>query len=514
MPLALQKRGSILLIDGLDVSRPAEYISPNAASAVQNFKVARGLLTKREGTTAVGSAISTADEIMAGRELIREGVRYNVRIGLDKIDRYNTGTSAWVDITGSDLTGSTNDLVDTAVPILSSKRILCIANGIDAIRKWTASGNTADLGGTPPVAKFIQEYKTYLVCANIAGGTDVAQRVQWCDTADPETWDSGNAGSTDLVEDGEDITGLNVFGDYVAVHKATSIYLGSLVSSNDIFRFDRRNVGKGTIANHTIVNLPTGEQIYLADDGIRLFNGVSSPSISGTTNDEIRDELSQDYAFKSWGVLVSEQDEVWIGVPLGSQTTPDTVYKYNYVTKVLYKDVRSGITAAWRSVTSESSQTWADLVGTWDAQTWRWNDAFVNESFTDIYLGASDGETYRVDSTSKNDGSTAINAIWTSKDYQADEIGQMCRWLECHLWAKGSGSLTCEYSSDAGENWYEMSGSPYTLTTDFPADSAPIDLYFDAVSTKLRVRFRINATGSDLAIKQFKLGFKPREFRR
>jgi hypothetical protein len=514
MALSLQKRGSILLIDGFDISKPSEYISDNAASVVQNFEVNRGLLSKRTGITALGDAISTTHEIMAGRELIREGVRYNVRIGLDKIERYNTGTSAWVDITGTDLTGTTSDLIDTAVPVLSGKRILCITNGIDAIRKWTATGNTAALGGTPPVAKFIQEYKTYLVCAHILGGTDIAQRVQWCDTGDPETWDSGNSGAVDLVEDGEDITGLNIFGDYVAVHKTTSIYLGALVSSNDIFRFDRRSVGKGTIANHTIVNLPTGEQIYLADDGIRLFNGVSSPFVSSSVNDEIRDELNKSYAYKSWAVLVSEKDEVWIAVPLGSQTTPDTIYKYNYVTQKLYKDTRSGITAAWRAVTASSSQTWDDIVGSWDAQTWRWNDAFVNESFTDIFLGSSAGLAYRVDNTSKNDGAGAINAIWTSKNYQADEIGQMCRWLECHLWAKGSGSLTVEYSADSGDNWYEMSGSPYTLTTDFPTDDSPSVFYFDTVSTKLMVRFRINATGSVLSIKQFKIGMKPREFRR
>ena len=80
--------------------------------------------------------------------------------------------------------------------------------------------------------------------------------------------------------------------------------------------------------------------------------------------------------------------------------------------------------------------------------------------------------------------------------------------------AKGSGSLTVEYSADSGDNWYEMSGSPYTLTTDFPTDDSPSVFYFDTVSTKLMVRFRINATGSVLSIKQFKIGMKPREFRR
>ena len=202
--------------------------------------------------------------------------------------------------------------------MLSTKRTLCITNGIDNIRKWTGSGNTSDLGGSPPVAKFIEEYKTYLVCANITGGTDISQRVQWSDTADPETWGSGNAGAKDLTEDGEDITGLKVFGDYLTVHKENSIHLGYLVNTTAIFKFDRKNTGSGTVANGSIVSLPTNEQIYLASDGLRIFNGISAPLIESPINDEIRDSLNHQYRHKASAVLVKERDEVWIGVPPGS----------------------------------------------------------------------------------------------------------------------------------------------------------------------------------------------------
>ena len=54
------------------------------------------------------------------------------------------------------------------------------------------------------------------------------------------TWTGGNSGSVDLVEDGNEITGLNVFGQYVCVHKETAIYLGFLTGTSAIFQFDRR----------------------------------------------------------------------------------------------------------------------------------------------------------------------------------------------------------------------------------------------------------------------------------
>ena len=290
------KVGSILLIQGLDNSKPAEYISDQACSNCQNFEVDEALLKKRNGTTVMDEVIDgTGIEIMAGRQFTRAGVAYNTRIGLDKMEVYDSTNTEWDDITnaGGDFTGSTDDIFDTAITLLSGAEILCATNGIDPIQKWTGTGKTADLGGSPPVAKFIQEYKTYLVTAHILGGTDIAERVQWSGTSLPETWAGGNAGSQDLIEDGEGITGLNIFGNYLCVHKPSSIYIGHLVSSSDIFKFDRRATGAGTVANNSIINLPTGEQIFLAKDGIRVFNGITAPLIKAPINEEIRNSFKR-----------------------------------------------------------------------------------------------------------------------------------------------------------------------------------------------------------------------------
>ena len=514
MPRYLRK-GSILIQQGFDPSKPAEYIDDSASPNCQNVYVNRGVLTKRNGTTnfpSAGTLMSgTSKEIMAGREFEREDTKYNVRIGLDKIEKHNTGTDVWDDITGAlgDLTGTTDDLIDTALPILTGDVILVMTNGIDAMRKYDGSTVTL-LGGTPPYPKFIQEYKTYLVCANILGGTDISQRIQWCDTALPETWTGGNSGALDLVEDGEPITGLNLFGGFVCVHKKGSIYLGTLVSSSDIFRFDRINTQVGTVANKTIINLPTGEQIFLASDGLRIFNGVTAPPIDSPINAEIRDELHTDYAHKSWGVLVTEEDEVWIGVPLGDQTTGDTVYKFNYVTRNLYKDVRSNITSAWRA-TNIASTTWDDTVGSWDSQTTRWNSGVQQDNFPFIMLGDNTGLTVKVDSGVNSDVSTAIDAFWESKDFQHDQQ-VMSRWKDLRVWATGN-SVKVEYSTDSGVTWVEIGDSPLSLDSAFPPDSDPDILYFDVVSTQIRFRFSNNTAGETFALKQFAIGYTPREQR-
>lgn len=512
MALREKNKGSILLIQGIDISLPAEYIDDSAARNSQNFEVSRGVLTSRSGTVQLGAVIGGTDvEIMGGREFIREGVNYNVRIGRDKIERYNTTTSAWVDITGSDLTGTTTDLVSTAVPLLSGKTILCITNGKDNIRKWTATGNTADLGGSPPIAKFIQEYKTYLVCANIAGGVDVSQRVQWSDTADPETWSGGNSGSIDLVEDGGDITGLSLFGNYICVHKETSIYLGYLISSSAIFKFDRKSTRVGTIANASIQNLPSGEQIFLAKDGLYIFNGVNCMSLSQKINEEIRDSINSEYAKKAWSVLVREKKEVWIGIPIGSDTSGETVYKYNYETGIVLKDTRTNINAAWLGE-STAGLTWDEMSGTWDENTSRWDGAGLSKGSDVINISDIDGYTYKVSESTYDDDGVAVEAIYTTKDFQ-DSQQRMSRFCKLELWAKGS-SAKVEYSTDHGNTWTEMIDSPMTLSDSYPDFDSPDIFYFDVVSSNIRFRFSKNGSEESLSIKQFIISYIPREMRK
>lgn len=507
MSKTLLKQGSILLQAGLDVSKPGEYISESSSPSTQNFFVDRALLTKRPGTTLKGSAL--ADECMKGVEFVREGTRYNVRIGLTKIQHYTAG--AWTNIGHADFTGNANNLFSTAIPLLSGKQILCVTNGIDVIRKWTGSGNTAALGGSPPKGKFIQEYGTYLVVANITGGTDIDTRVQWSDTAAPETWASGNAGSKDLEEDGGEITGLNLFSNYLCIHKYNSIYLGYLVSTTAVFRFERKATGAGTCANGSIVNLPTGEQVFLATDGIRIFTGQLASLVDAPINDEIRDGLNFQYMHKAWGVLVKELDEVWIGVPIGDQTRGETVYKYNYRTRVMYKDTRTLCNTAWRSAQA-SFITWDAAVGTWDEQTDRWDDTALNTGAQLIYLGHTDGTTTYVNNLTSGDNTANIDAFWETKDFESIDK-KICRWQEIQLWAKG-GSVSVSYSTDSGETWADVFNSPYTLTDEFPLDSNPTMLYLDVLSSKIRLRFRNNTNDEALVIKQYVVGYKEREYRR
>lgn len=508
-----QKHYGLLTTLGLDVSKPAEYLDARATPDCQNVMISRNVIRKKLGTTAMGSSLG--ERVQKIVELKVGTLTYVVRIGNTKIELYDQAGGTWSDIAGSALTGGASDRIDTAQPLLSGARVLTFTNHKDNIRKYTGTGNTADLGGTPPLAKFMVEYGSYLVLAYITdGGNTYTMRVQWCDTGDIETWSGGNSGSRDLVEDGKDITGISLFGNYLTIHKESSIYIGYLVSSSDIFKFERKNTEVGAVCYDTIKNLPTGEQIFLARDGIHLFNGISAPLIPSPIMDEIRENMNSEQVLKSYAEVVPELDEYWVGVPIGSQTEPETIYKYNFRTRQCYKDVRL-LTTAISTYINTDALRWVDMSNTWQADTGRWNDINVLALFPKIIFGESGGITVNREEENDDNG-TAISSWWVSKDFECTDKGLLARWLEIEIWAKGN-TMKVEYSTDAGSTWTEITsfstGSSLTLSADYPSDDSPLQGWFDVVSTKIRFRFSNNVSAENMYLKQFVIKYRPREYR-
>lgn len=450
------------------------------------------------------------EPVMAGEYLLREAVGYNVRVGPTKIQKYNTTTQVWENIHGTLLAATSSDPVDVATPLLSGKRILCVTNFVDNIRKYTGTGNTADLGGSPPKAKFMSEYTDYLVLGYInSGGNTFPTRVQWPDTANPENWSTGNAGSKDLNDDNDDLTAVALFGEYVTAHKRSSIYLGYRVTTSSVFKFDRVNTGSGAINHATIQNLPTGQLAFLAIDGIRLFNGTSAPIIEGPVTDEIRETMNPEYVKRAWSLVVKELDEYWCGVPLGSSQVGDTVYKYNYRTGVVHKDTRANTISAWKYI-NDTVLTWDDIAASWDAYPDRWDANSLGVKSEIPLLGDTNGETKYRDITVNNDDLVAIDAFWESKDFEADEKGRLGRWLQMEVWAKGQ-NVTIEYSIDGGITW--VGQQTIALDSDYPMDASPDIYYLDVVSTRIRFRFKNNTASETFSLKQFVISYSNRESR-
>lgn len=497
---------------GLDVSRPGEYLDVRSTSNCQNIEIKRGVIQQRQGGEALGASL--AQRVMGMAELEVGVNTFLVRIGTTKAEVLDKSAGTWSSIANAPLTAVGSEVVSFAFPLISGDKYMVYTNSVDNIRK-TAGTTDADLGGTPPKCRYVLDFGGYLLLAYVIDSGDTfGYRVQWSDTGDPEEWSTGNAGSVNLLEDSLDITGIHVFGDFVAVHKESAIYLGQLVSTSDVFLFSRKETGAGTIAHGSIQNLPTGEQIFLARDGIRIFNGVTASLIDSPITDELRDSMNPEFVHKATSVLVKDLDEYWVGIPIGSQEEPDTIYKYNYRTGQVYRDVRTGLTAMTLSKRT-TNESWDSDGDAWDVDTTAWDSVTELALHKQVVFGDDDGDT-TIRTTSANDSDIAINSFWDSKDFSIIDInpqrpiGTLVRWKQIELWAKGSG-LTAYYSTDSGTTWTQI--STVSLASDYQTDDAPTFLYFDKVSSKIRFRFRNANAGETWTLKQFWIGMSLREVR-
>lgn len=499
---------------GLVVDRPSEFVDERSAYNIRNMEFNRNIIRKRAGSSLLGASLG--ERVMRLFELQVGSETRLIRVGLTKTEDLTKSTSTWNDISSAPLTGTLDDAVSVSYPLLSAEKIAVFTNGIDPIRKVGITGDDAALGGTPPIAKFVRAFGPYLVIAYVTdGGNTYYSRVQWSDTDSCETWSGGNAGSVNLLEDPDDITGMGVFGNFLTVHKATSIYLGQLVTTSDVFRFDRKSTGVGCVAEATIQNIPSGEQIFLGSDGIHLFNGITAPLIDSPIQDELRETINPGAVKRSNSVFVEELDEYWLAVPIGSDSDPSTIYKYNWRTQQIYRDDRPNCTAMSLYLNT-TAVTWDSAVGTWDSQTKRWdsNDALALNKV--IVFGNSAGVTHRRESGATTDGTAAIDSLWETKSFTATDFGipdidRMMRWKGLELWALGS-TVTVAYSIDNGESW--TTAATLTLASYYPTDSAPLNVYFDVVSSSIRFRFTNSVDNETFTIKKYQIEATPREARK
>lgn len=498
-------RTIIAPVNGLNVGAPGTLIDPRQTPNCLNVEIRRSLIRKSRGGTSMGSALG--ERILAYGELNIEDVTNLVRIGPTKVEEWDG--AAWNSIANTALTGSDLTRVQFAYPEIAGTKIMVYTNLENNIRKYTGTGTDADLGGSPPKARFVLNYRGYLLIAYVNdSGTLRRARAQWSDVGDIENWSTGDAGIIDLIEDDYNITAMGLFGEYVSIHKEKAIYVGYLTGTDSVFRFDRKETGSGAIAHGTLVNLPTGEQAFLSREGIRLFNGVTAPGIPSSINEELSDSMNVEFLFRAWGVHIRELNEAWFGLPIGSREEPDTIYKYNYMTKTLYKDLLTDnvtVASLFTKVADDTIDSNNEPIDS-QSRTYDSNTALALHKRVIWGVGSTGISVERTDSSDFN--GVAISSQWEGKDFNAsdfqldDSEGSLLEWQGIEVIARGT-ALTVQYSTDEGETW--TTAKVLSLSSSYPSDTSPLIAYFRAVSSKCRPRFLNAETGGAFEIKQFRM---------
>lgn len=481
------RKPQLLPVKGINLSVPRTFLGDGFAFP-QNLQYDRGELRKRAGRSALGQKTLgahpvlhlTTQEVSTGALRLFQMTKRNIR-------RYNTISGAWDDLTGVDLTGVDTDFFSDCV-VTELDVFLFTNKGVDNIRKYDGSGNTADLGGSPPKAYFMDYITPYVMLGNVTqGGNRLPTKVQWCDTGQPEVWSGGNSGSQLLSDDPSHIRQVKKLRDYAMVYKEKSVYRGRKVSTPSIFDFGGPfSSGKGLYSPRALAS--DGENhYYMGLFDFHINNGVRILDIGGPVREYLFNRLNRSRNETCHAVHVEKYKEVWFYVTVTGMDWPTEVWKYKYDLDLWYFDTCSNIITG-ASFKQIRTLTWDDVVGPWNDQTSFWDNSQGGAAAPLSVFGDDLGRSMILDETTAKDLDDDYEATLETKDYTGIEhkgIEYDSRWLQFDIWAAGT-SAKLYYSTDYGSNWNLVGTN--TLTTSVEKST----FWFDVIAKHIRFRIMID----------------------
>ena len=490
----------ILPILGQDFSFPSTHLD-DRNNFGQNIIPFEGELRQRMGHASYGTAAMSSAVLHLAFFQQSDLTFLMIRISATKTEVYNSGTDVWDDITksGVDWTGTEGiDFFDHAV----LADTLLLTNGIDNIQAYPGTGLCADLGGSPPKAKYAESYSDYAVLAHVIdGGTTYPTRVQWCDTGDPTNWSSGNAGSFDLADDPDPIVGVKKLNEFIIVYKEDSIYTGRLVDSVSVFQFTLQVTGIGLLNNRCVID-HNGLHYFLAKNGnIYAFNGVRAESVGDEIRTNLFPRLNSDRLETCHARKNKEDRVIEFYITAGSSNWPEESWSINYENGTIFKNLVDSVTTSSDFKDTSGQETWDDDSNTWDSDTTRWDEGLGGTGFKFPLIGKSDGVVAKELTDTLNDASTAICQQYITKDFHFEEHEKYKRWLTIEFWARGD-SLSLDYSIDFGLTWTSIPKD--STTTDFTLTSTMTHYcaYFDVKSPYTRFRFQNKTLSESFRLRQ------------
>jgi hypothetical protein len=393
-----------------------------------------------------------------------------------------------------------------------------MTNGVDKIKKFTGSGAISNLissypsGVTSLLAKHVLEFKDHLLLLDvIEEGNRYPQRVRWSDTADPEDFLNGNASYQDLTGADWIVGAIKFKGDYVVIVKERSIWLGYATGDSDIFQFDMKVSGTGSPAGRTVESLGD-EIVFLGWDDVYVFNGIDYEPIGTPVQRRLIAQLNPEQISRSFGVVIEEQKEYWLFVPstdkshisgTGASTYPDIAWCFNYELNKWTRHTYNDFITMYGYYELESTMTIDDLVGTIDEQSWKFDDRTILAAMPTTLFGDSSGNIYEYSRSANNEDGTAIDAWFSTKDFNFTNLMQRQRILRMDIYYTGD-SLTCQYSIDKGTNWTTFA----TLSENRNIEDVQ-RTFLRLDCNMVRFRFRNNTSGEHFEFSRANLYWQP-----
>jgi len=415
--------------------------------------------------------------------------RYFIVGSKDKIYYWN-GT-AWADITGAaTFTGTETDIWS----FTPYGEYFIFTNGKDGLYKWGGTGNIAILGGTPPNAKYVAQFKNYVVAANVAG---YYNRVAWSAIGEMENWTTGDSGEA-IVDDVQPIMGLSATTNYLVIFKQFSIYIMNMIGGDLVFSINKRVERVGCHAPHSITELNNQVYFFGSNKRIYMFDGIEAHDISASIQDMLAQIKESNFGLIHGITIDSLNRLVWL-IPKGNVTRNNYMVVYDVNIGAWFQYEIEGTVMGVGGYEVEADDTWNTMLAQ-PGITWatidpdrQWDDISYSSGERVNVIGSTDGKVYRMFYTVDDKGADFTGTFVTKKvEFGAPNVVR--RVLQLQHYFKNEGvdrSVTISARID-NEPTFET-GETFDLNGGTDDEFVIFDQYVDYVCKTLQLKIE----GSD-----------------
>lgn len=269
---------------GLNTLDP-EYLLPiNQSPDLDNLVLLPKAIKKRQGdATWNSSAMVSGSTSVVGAGYIKfnSGTEFLNAIAGTKFFTDSALTGTMTDATGAvTITSGQNNFW---TPVIYNNLQIWFGGAPDAPFKYSGSGNSAALGGTPPSAATAFAANNRIFAISTAANPS---RVQWPVLGDPEDWTGSGSGSSDVNKsDGEALQCGVVTGPDIAIlFKNSSTHL--MILTRQPFPIYQLQKGIGIAGRNAFVNV--NGTVYFVTPSRRMLSttdGVNFQSYPDAIND-------------------------------------------------------------------------------------------------------------------------------------------------------------------------------------------------------------------------------------
>jgi hypothetical protein len=303
----------------------SEWLPDQPVFLNEGLTVADGCFAIKNGYAPVGSFEPSANgglpsQSYGGAAYRTNGETYSFGATLTSLYRYTT--AGYTELAG----GLSNAL---GLKFSPYSTLMLVTNGSDPVKKFTPAPSNAvtDLGGFPPVARYIAVVGGFVVLGYASGSPS---RVAWCNQGNPEQWTpsvSSEAGVFDMATGG-DITGV-VGGEYGLIFQENRIVRMSYTASDTIWQFDEIATDVGCIMPGSIATWGR-MTFFLSNRGFMVCDGSTvTPVADEKVSRWYMNQIDRVYAVNTTAIIDPRNSLYVITIPSAFPSASLLLYNYS-----------------------------------------------------------------------------------------------------------------------------------------------------------------------------------------